>query len=230
MPAIHFLTTMTRCTAFFALVLAATPLHADENSCGSLENAYGPFDYRVHKGKPAINIVDKYHFTPLVENLIKPMFQHFSADFDYTLRAVPNHHRALISMLRWTEKQKNPQPPGAQYSVDCYFDRALRFAPDDVIVRMVFAEHLIHTDRKPLALEQLDYVASKADDNAFTHFNVGMLYVQLPDYAKALHAAHSAQALGLKKPELRSKLSAAGKWVEPTDPAVPVPEPAASKP
>ena len=192
--------------------------------CGSLANAYGPFDYRKHKGQPLINIVEQYHFTPDVEQLRKPMFQYFAADFDYTLRAVPNHHRALVSMAKYSEKINNPQPPGAQRTVDCYFDRAMRFAVDDLIVRMIYAGHLTNVDRPKDALVQLDYVKRFAGENPLTHYNLGMLYFDAGNLEASLAEAHLAQQLGMRRVELRDKLVKAGKWRDPEPlPQTPLP-------
>jgi len=212
-------------TTLIGLCALALPLCVSAQiaavNCGSLQNAYGPFDYRIYKDRHEILQVDAYHFTPLVEALIKPMFQHFAADFDYTLRASPNHHRALITMARWSERVKNPMPPGARYSVDCYFDRAIRFAKDDLIVRMIYAGFLGRAGRKTDAMQQLDYVSASAADNPFTHFNVGLAYFDLQEYDKALKEAHAAANLGLQRTELRDRLMAAGKWVEPVAPSTP---------
>ncbi len=55
------------------ILIPAANSAADEtleevHPCGSLANAYGPFDYRKHKGQPLINIVEQAHFTPDVEH------------------------------------------------------------------------------------------------------------------------------------------------------------------
>lgn len=197
---------------------AAQPQQAP-HACGPLKNAYGPYDYRYHRAE--LQVVEAFHFGPLSEALIKPMdHQIFGGDFDYTLRASPNHHRALMSMSKLSERMKVPQPPGATYTVDCYFDRAMRFAPDDMIVRMIYAGHLGRTNRVAEASKQLDYVSTKAADNPFTRYNLGLSYFDIKQYDKALVQAHEAARLGLPRTELRDALKAAGKW---TDAAAPTP-------
>lgn len=198
--------------------------------CGSLMNAYGPYDYRVYKGRIEVTRVEQYHFTPLVENLIKPMFQHLAADFDYTLRAIPNHHRALLSMARHSEKLKDPKPPGALRTVDCYFDRAMRFAPDDHIVRMIYAGHLVRVNRKTEALAQLDFVQTLVADNPLGQYNLGMSYLEAGAPDKALRQAHIAMAMGVQRQDLRNLLQKAGHWREPEAAAAPTSAPSASAP
>ena len=207
-------------TAAALLQLSAPAAHAQsqqptqqEMQCGSLKNAYGPFDYRT--GKKFLEIVEEYHFNAATENLIRPMGGHFGGDFDYTLRASPNHHRALISLARYAERTNSDQLRDAKYSVTCYFDRAIRFAPDDMIVRMIYAGHLGRTNRVDQARQQLDFVARAVTDSPFTHYSLGSSYFDIKQYDKALHHAHKAQALGFPRTELRDALRKVGKWVEP---------------
>lgn len=179
--------------------------------CGSLQNPYGPYDYRKDRDK--LQVVENFHFGPLTEALIRPMeHQVFGGDFDYTLRASPNHHRALISLARYAERVKLTKLVGSRYPVECYFDRAIRFAPDDLIVRMIYAGHLGRTNRTPEAIVQLDFVSAKAGDSATTHFNAGLNYFDIKEYDKALARAHDAQRLGLQRNELRDALVRAGQW------------------
>jgi hypothetical protein len=191
----------------------AQPAH---NPCGPIANAYGPFDYRTQRGK--LVIVEQHHFKPHVEALIRlPGLSGVSlgGDIDYTLRASPNHHRALVAMMQYGNRLKLPKVPGADYPVECYFDRAIRFAPDDPIVRMLFARYLIDQRRPEQAERQLDYVGRDVGDNSLTLFNLGLLYMELRRFDKALEYAHRAKALGSVRPELEEQLRTAGQWRDP---------------
>lgn len=193
-------------------VSAQTAIHP----CGELANAFGPFDYRRDRDK--FTIVETSHFTPRIETLVHGRSGTLGRELDYTLRAVPNHHRALVSVMRYGEKLKTPQPYDLRYPVECYFDRALRFRPDDGIARMLYVQYLIRNDRKEEARAQLAVVAAAAQDNPFTHYNLGLAYVDLKLYDDALKHAHRAHALGMDKAVgLRESLRAAGKWVEPAE-------------
>lgn len=197
-------------------------------ACGSLsqgQGGYGPYDYRTDK--PRLGIVEGAHFTPAVEALVRGNTAVLpGGDLDYTLRAIPNHHRALMAMVRYGEKMKSPQPQGARYSVECYFDRALRFRPDDTIVRMIYATFLSKSARAPEALRQLEQATASAGDNAFSHYNIGLVYYDLRQYEKALVQAHKAIALGFVQTALRDQLQSAGKWTEPPGEAAVAPAPA----
>ena len=189
----------------------------DASICGSLENNYGPIDYRTMTEQQK-KLVEGAHFTPGVESLSQQKSSYFADDISYTLRVFPNHHRALITMQRLADREKMDPPAHAQYSMACYFERAIRFQPNDTIVRMLFASYLIKKKRLNEATQQLDVAIKLADDNPFTQFNVGLVFLEMNNYERALIQAHRAAAMGFTRTELKDRLIAAGKWVEPPIP------------
>ena len=110
------------------------------------------------------------------------------------------------------KKFKTPQPQGAQFSVECYFLRALRFRSDDTTARMMYASYLSNQARAAEASKELAQVGKVAGDNAFTFYNMGQIYFDLKDYDKALENAHKAYGLGLTLSGLRERLTRAGHW------------------
>src|SRR5678816_4417104 len=88
-------------TAAFLLVgflaVHAVSAQTGPSACGPLANAYGPFDYRTDRTGTTLSIVEDNHFTPAVEQLISGITSSVGGEIDYTLRAFPNHHRALLS-------------------------------------------------------------------------------------------------------------------------------------
>jgi len=187
----------------------AAAAHAQE-ACGQLANAYGPYDYRTEK--PKLAIVEVAHFTPDVEFLRGGNTSTLGGDIDYTLRASPNHHRALNSMMNLALRLHTKKPQGAHYTLDCYFDRALRFAPNDGIVREIYGVYLSRTDRKRDAVRVLEDALQFENDDANLHYNLGLVYADLKDYPNALKHAQLAYRLGASLPGLRNKLEAAGQW------------------
>jgi tetratricopeptide (TPR) repeat protein len=182
--------------------------------CGPLDGGYGPYDYRG-ADPYKLGLVEGTHFTAPVEALVRGHSTTTAGpDLDYTLRAFPNHHRALLAVVRYGEKFKSTNPPGMRYPVECWFERALRFRRDDYIVRMIYASYLAKQDRLPDALEQLRITESEAKDNPFTYYNIGLVYFDLKQYDKALEQAHRAMALGFTRVELRDQLISVGKWQE----------------
>ena len=75
--------------------------------CSGSRQGYGPYDYtdpRTRKGgKDApLSLVERYHFTPDVENLVGGNTSLGpEGDLNYTITAFPNHHRALKSGIEW---------------------------------------------------------------------------------------------------------------------------------
>jgi tetratricopeptide (TPR) repeat protein len=181
-------------------------------SCGSLNNAYGPYDFRTDKEK--LPIVLGAHFTPEVETLLRGKTSTTPGpDIDYTLRAIPNHPRALIAIINLGAKEGTSRPKGTNYSVECYLDRALRFRPDDNVARLIFADYLAKKNRIEESRKHLEVVVQSAGENAFSHFNAGMVYFAIKEYDKAFQQAMRAKDLGLTWTELEDQLKAVGKFL-----------------
>lgn len=215
------------------LILAANDVNAQVSAqaCGTLKNAFGPFDYRSshHVPNPGDNqphaekldLVERAHFTGVVEMGIRGTTSRLpGGDLDYTLRAIPNHHRALVTVIRLWEKSRLPTPPGFERIAECYFERALRFRPSDDIARMLYASFLIKGSRIPEAKEQLDNVADRTKENALTHYNLGMLYADASLFESAKLQAGHALSLGMERPDLVRRLEAAGHWQSRDGPAI----------
>lgn len=211
---------------FCCSVLLTTPAWSQVSAqgCGSLSNSFGPFDYRPDKYKAAPGdnephankrfLVESAHFRPEMEALIRGRenTQDIGIQFDYTLRAFPNHHRALIATMRLAEKLKADPPQNMRYVVECWFERALRLAPDDTIARLIYVSFLIKKNRTKDAKAQLEIAQSTAEDNPLTQYNIGMMYFELKNYEKALSQAHKAYAAGVAAPDLKTRLQGVGQW------------------
>ena len=186
--------------------------------CGDpFVNHFGPWDYRT-ASKANLQIVENRHYGPGVESMTTPkttMKHQMAGDVSYVLSAFPNHHRALITMVRLGEKYKSDPPPGTRLTVECFFDRAIRYRPDDTVVRSIYARFLNKNKRKDEALRQLELALSYAKDNPLSHYSIGTVYLELGEFERALAQAHTARAMGLQRPELENALKAAGHWKEP---------------
>ncbi|MED5595356.1 tetratricopeptide repeat protein [Janthinobacterium sp. P210006] len=172
-------------------------------------------DYTSAEDRDGLAVVEKFHFSRAVETLAQGLTGSLGADISYTLEHFPNHHRALASMAKLGLRLKSAQPVGARYTVSCYFERAIAFAPHDVTARMVFGNYLLATGQDAAALEQLDAASRLAPDQATIQYNLGLMYVKKKEYEKASAHAQKAYALGFPLPGLKNKLKAAGKWREP---------------
>ena len=200
------------------LIILANSVKAAEGGCPILRHGYGPFDYRVAT-KEQLELVEGAHFFPNVENL-RENTKHPNRDYvvvpggeiDYTLRAFPNHHRALMAVSRLSLREASDRPKGLKASVDRYFKSALAFRPDDSYVFMIYGIHLSRKGKTKEALEFFDKAKLMGDDSANLHYNLGLAYFQLKRYDDALESAHKAYAAGFPLPGLKNMLVRAGKW------------------
>jgi tetratricopeptide (TPR) repeat protein len=192
---------------------SAVAAGAQSNYCGDLKNAFGPFDYRLRaENIDSFNLVESAHFTAEVENGVKGTSGAIGGDLDYTLRAIPNHHRALAAMARVGVRTKSLQIPGAKYPVECYFERAMRFQPNDGGVRAEMGNYLYALGKTDKAFSMFKDAAELSPENATVNYNLGLAYFQKKDYDNSLLYAKKAYALGFPLPGLKNKLAAAGKW------------------
>lgn len=133
-------------------------------------------------------------------------------DVAYTLGVFPNHPRALLTMAKLSEKYKVDPAPAGTYTVDCWFDRAVRFRPDDTVVRSLYAQYLGKHGRKNEAIQHLEFAIKQAADNPMSQYNIGMVFFELGEFDRALAQAHKATSMGMQWPDLEKLLKASGHW------------------
>lgn len=198
-----------------ALLLLSGTAYAQKRTqfCGDLTNHYGPHDYR-NPSSFNLSLVENAHFTPEVEAGIKGMTGDIGGDIDYTLRAIPNHSRALSTMAKIGLRDKKLHLKSAKYPVECYFDRALRFAPDDAMVKAIYGNYLFALGRTDEALDMFKAASEMLPADPTINYNTGLAYFKKKDYASARRHARLAYDQGFPLPGLKSKLAAVGQWDE----------------
>lgn len=181
--------------------------------CGDLREGFGPHDYTnpADRGQP-LKLVESGHFTPQVEALIRGENGPLGVDIDYTLRAFPNHHRALQAMMLLSQRQKKATPLGARYSIECYFDRALRFKHDDPTVLMLHGMFLNTQGKLDDAIAETEKANQLLPNDANINYNLGLLYFDKKNFAKSKEHARVAYDLNFPLPGLKKKLIKAGQW------------------
>ena len=179
--------------------------------CGTLRTGYGPFDYRFDRGE-TLDRVEGEHFTPAVEALVRGKTGSLGQDIGYTLRAFPNHHRALLSTQQLAERDKTDKPRGMDYTVDCYFRRAIFFKPDDAVVRMLYSRYLFKLGRPADAKAQLQMASSGQEVSPFTLYNIGLILFDFKEYELAASYAQRALDLGFGRMDLINRLTEQNAW------------------
>lgn len=195
-------------------------LTEQELVCGTLNpeganiGMYGPYDYTKPENKAEhLRLVEHGHFDHNVEFLIKGKTSELPyGDLNYTLLAFPNHHRALNTLINLAMRDKTNKPKYMTYSVDCFFNRAIRFQPKDSIAGMLYGIYLMKIKRNDEALKQFKLIGKALDNYAEFHYDLGLLYVEMQDWQNAAIHAAKAYKLGYPLPGLKKKLISAGKW------------------
>ena len=199
------------------LALSCSPIYSIAKSmpkipleCGALKNAYGPFDFtnpiHVKKQWP---IVAQHHFTPSVEYLKKGKEGRLHQDLDYTLRAFPNQHRALYSVIKY--ETLNKKPPLIR-SAKCYLIRATAFQPKDDLSWMLFGIYYHRLGKFDRSLDMYKIALKLNPDNEQLHYNMGLLYLKMNKNDLALKHAKIAYKKGAKQPGLKNKLIKLNIW------------------
>lgn len=194
--------------------------------CGALRNHYGPYDYRVSRGE-TLDIVERAHFTPRVEALLRGETGTLGQDISYTLHAFPNHHKALIAADQLGLKEKTDKPNGMRYVLECYFQRAVIYKSDDAVARMIYARYLFRRDRPVEAKAQLELAGSATGVTPFTLYNIGMVLFEFKEYEQSARYARLAEQQGFPRDDLKKRLQEIRQW--PADPAEAASAPAAAQ-
>ena len=200
---------------FIVIALGSAATVASEGlprECGSLQNHYGPFDYRSPAVPESINLVETFHFTPQVEQLKAGRSGYLAQDISYTLAVFPNHPRALNAMARFFLEGKERKGDFGRFSLtpECWFMRGIAFRPDDESVRVLFANFLYRKGELRAAQEQYDAALAIAPESAEIHYNYGLALVEIGDLEMAKQHARKAYSLGYPLPGLKNKLARVG--------------------
>ena len=208
---------------WIVLMLYAISAAADENefnaqyslelNCGTLadlSNAYGPFDYtNPQHFAEKLPVVERYHFSPEVENLVQGMTGPIYGDLDYILRAFPNHHRALHAMARLEIRDGLS---GTNRPASCYFERAIRFNEKDAMVYLIYGIYLYKRQQLDLAIAKLSKAVDLAPRSAEANYNLGLVLSAAGRHEDAAGYAAVAKQLGYPLMGLIRKLERAGYW------------------
>lgn len=183
-------------------------------SCESLgkRQGYGPYDYMYRERySQQLRLVEGAHFTPNVEYLIKgEKNAHPDGDLDYTLRAWPNHHRALNSAITLRLRKDKIYFQNTHRSpAECYLQRALRFSPKDAVSYMLYGILLQRLSYYDEAYEKYRRAEDLQPENLNIKYNLGLLLVDMGRMKEAKHYAEQVYARKFPLPGLQRRLELA---------------------
>jgi len=192
----------------------------DGHACSSfgLTQGFGPYDYTNPRHvREHLSVVENAHFTRQVRRLEGGKNSRLAiGDITYTLRAFPNHHQALMSMIRYhttpgfldrdlaTGRTDRRLPP------ECWFQRAARFSPEDANVPFLHGLYLHRIERFDQAERKYREAIRMEPDNPEFHYNLGLLLTRVEQYEEARRHARKAYESGYPLPGLRQRLARAG--------------------
>ena len=186
--------------------------------CTGVAHGYGPFDYSKRRtiNPRHLKAVEGAHFKPDVEFLEEGKHRSSNSpwpDLDYTLRAWPNHPRALLTMIRFQQQvnlklteHKAPVP------VECYLQRAINFNPKYSIPYALYGYYLHQVGNLDDADKQYKKAMVLEPDNARHAYSYSELLIDMKEYDKALEYAKVAYQNGNPPQALKNKLIKLGIW------------------
>ena len=169
-------------------------------------------DYTAAKDQRRISEVEYNHLDADTENLVRGMSGSVGGDLNFVVSHSPNHHRALVALVRLSLKDKTPRPYGVSIPVECYLLRAHEFAPSDAEVLKIYATYLSRLGRDAEALSRFEQAEKLAPDDPVIAYNIGLLLADKRDFERARAYAKKAYTGGIQFPGLRDKLTRMGQW------------------
>jgi len=188
------------------------------NDC-EFDTKYGS-DYRRNdkKTKHLKGLVEGAHFTKGVQTGKYGNTGGLEFDLDYVLKKFPNHASALIVMAELQQKpkfesrRKKDRADLLWPTTECYFFKAMQLQPNDASVHLVIAIYYHRNKNYKIADRHYQLSKQLIPHNPESHYNHGLLLVELGEYEKALESAKRAMQLGYPLQGLKGKLVKAGAW------------------
>lgn len=184
----------------------------DGVACNGKGQGVGPHDY-IRRGNlmQQLKLVENFHFTPEVEQLVRGKSGRLEGDLDYTLRAWPNHHRALNAMIRYQLDMSRSEllalrnqdiPP-----VECYLQRAVNFSPGDDMAFMLYGLFSHRKGRQEEAHDAYRKAVELAPGNLQAKYNFALLLLDMGQISEAEKFAEEIYSTGFPLQGLKRKLA-----------------------
>jgi hypothetical protein len=174
------------------------------------------YDYNDPKDRQStLGVVEAFHFTSDVELHIKGHSDTIPGDLNYTITTFPNHHKALLSAIRYQLKLNlkllNQNIP-LKKPVECYLQRAMHFTPNDAGVVSLYAYFLKEINQLEKAASYYEKALSISPSNSKIEYSYSLLLIELKQYQKANQFAQKAYAHDNPPETLKNKLIQLNAW------------------
>lgn len=184
--------------------------------CNGLRAGFGPYDYLDrNRLTQQLRLVEGAHFDVNVETLsggAKSGTGNPLPDLEYTLRAFPNHHRALNTVITYDLRKNKTFTSKRLSPAECYLQRAINFSPKDANAHMLYAIFLHRGLRYTDAMKEYEAAQKLSPNNPQVMYNYSLLLVDLKRYEEARSHAVNLYAQGFPLQGLKKRLQAAGHW------------------
>ena len=180
------------------LVHAAPNKEINNSNCGIVGGqliggvkSLGPWDYNQRATHVHLERVEGSYFPPHVENLEGDP-KAGAMGSAKTLRIYPNHHRALYTLMRYYRDYPEDVDNSELYTMECMFNRAKFFTPNDPMVYMLNGMH--YHWKSDFAGSKIQYMQAYELDpeNPQINYNLGLMYYDQGDYETAAKHADIA--------------------------------------
>lgn len=179
---------------------------------------FGPWDYYNPPTKWHIDVVERNHFRAKTLAFAREgKWCAYFDDLDYTLRALPNHPKALVAMAEFL-KTHQPCPPKKKWEApsaealayqiekgeweprtpDFYFKAAINFRPQYAATYVLYGNYLLDAARFDEALAEYQEALKRDPRSAQAHYGLGTIYLKRGDFKMAKLHADKAYELGNK--------------------------------
>jgi len=183
--------------------------------CQGSSKGYGPYDF-FSVDKHHVNVVEQFHFTRNVEQLIKGESSRIVDDLDYTLVSIPNHPKALLSAIRFQIKENNKLNRVAlgrlKSTPECYLQRAINFNPKNTSSYILLAYYYSKINKLKKAQDIYIKAINLAPNNSKTEYLYSLLLIKLKENKEAVKYAKKAYQHGHPPQNLKNKLKKLHLW------------------
>jgi len=187
------------------------------DACSGGGQGYGPFDY-LERGrfKNELQLVEMAHFTSGIENLSNGNEGgSIEGNLNYTLRAWPNHPRALLSVIRLQLNINKKLSKGPlETPPECYLQRAIYFSPDDTSSYSLYGYYLKQLGRLEDAAKYYEKAVKLSPKDAKIAYSFSLLLIDLKRYEEAVKYAKIAYSNPRAPQKLKQLLKSQGVWAD----------------